>query len=65
MEINEAEYNFVVAALFPAEQLKILPYNRIVKDLNGLSEAEFLAKLGEKFSVTETMQKSPAQKGEI
>jgi uncharacterized protein (DUF1015 family) len=62
---GEESYNFVIAALFPAEQLKILPYNRIVKDLNGLSEAEFLQKLGEKFSVTETSIKSPAQKGEI
>lgn len=59
------DYNFVIAAMFPAEQLKILPYNRIVKDLNGLSETEFLQNLSEKFSVSETLQKSPGKKGEI
>jgi uncharacterized protein (DUF1015 family) len=62
---GQEEYNFVMAALFPAEQLKILPYNRIVKDLNGLSEAEFLQNLSEKFSIKETSQKSPANKGEF
>ncbi|MEP6900489.1 MAG: DUF1015 domain-containing protein, partial [Actinomycetota bacterium] len=41
------EYNFVIAALFPVEQLKILAYNRVVKDLNGLSTEEFLQKTAE------------------
>ena len=36
------EYNYFIAVLFPAEQLKILPYNRVVFDLNGLSKKIFL-----------------------
>ncbi len=39
------EYNWFLAALFPADQLEILPYNRVVGDLNGLSPAEFVERL--------------------
>ena len=46
------EYNWFLAVLFPHDQLKIIDYNRLVKDLNGLSKQEFLEKLSEKFSVT-------------
>ena len=53
------DYNFVVAGMFPAEDLKILAYNRVVKDLNGLSEEEFLQKIGENFIVSETDEKEP------
>ena len=56
------EYNFVMAGIFPAEDLKILAYNRVVKDLNGLTEEEFLEKLGENFIVTETDEKAPDQR---
>ena len=59
------DYNFVVAGMFPAEDLQILAYNRIVKDLNGLSETKFLEKIGEKFRVTETNEKVPAAHGEM
>ena len=48
-----AEYNRFMACLFPASQLRILPYNRCVKDLNGLSEKEFLAKVAERFEVSD------------
>jgi uncharacterized protein (DUF1015 family) len=48
---GEEEYNFFLAVLFPAGQLRIMDYNRVVKDLNGLDEAEFMAKLGEHFTV--------------
>ena len=57
------DYNFVIAALFPAEQLKILAYNRVIKDLNGLSDTEFLAKLREKFTVTENANPNPTTRG--
>lgn len=60
---GEEEYNFVIAALFPAEELKILPYNRVVKDLNGLSNEEFLAKLSESFEITENANPSPQNRG--
>ncbi len=49
----DAEYNRFMACLFPASQLRILPYNRCVKDLNGLSEKEFLAKVAENFEVSD------------
>ncbi|MDR1740082.1 MAG: DUF1015 family protein [Bacteroidales bacterium] len=47
------EYNYFMAVIFPDSQLKIIDYNRVVKDLNGLSEAEFLAALQNDFTVTE------------
>ena len=59
------EYNFVVAGMFPAEDLHILPYNRIVKDLNGLTDDEFLTNVGESFVVTETNERSPHHRGEF
>lgn len=59
------DYNFVVAGIFPSEDLQILAYNRVVKDLNDLSETEFLAKLGEKFEVSESADKAPTKRGEF
>lgn len=57
------DYNFVVAGIFPSEDLKILAYNRVVKDLNNLSEEELLQKLAENFIVTETTDKEPLTRG--
>ena len=57
------EYNFFLAVAFPSDQLRILPYNRAVKDLNGLTSAEFLAKLANDFDVAETATKSPDRSG--
>ncbi|MDK2975657.1 MAG: hypothetical protein PWP06_132 [Candidatus Marinimicrobia bacterium] len=48
---GEEEYNWFLAVFFPHNHLKILDYNRIVKDLNGLSEKEFLKKVSQKFDV--------------
>ena len=62
---GDEEYNFFIAGIFPAEDLKILPYNRAVKDLNGLSEAEFLEKIGGEFKVSESGEKNPKRQGEI
>ena len=45
------EYCYFLAVTFPASQLKIIDYNRVVKDLNGLTPDELLAKLGESFEV--------------
>lgn len=47
------EYCYFLAVTFPASQLRIIDYNRLVKDLNGLTPAELLAKLGESFTVEE------------
>jgi len=61
--IGNEEYNFFQCVLFPDRQLQILPYNRIVRDLNGLSPEEFLARLHESFVVTENAAASPAERG--
>ena len=47
------EYNFFLAVHFPDSQLKIIDYNRVVKDLNGLSEDEFLSKIADNFTLSE------------
>jgi uncharacterized protein (DUF1015 family) len=59
---GKGNHDFFVAALFPAEQLKILAYNRIVKDLNNLSDTEFLQKLSRDFSVVETNVHHPEKR---
>ncbi|MBQ6604590.1 MAG: DUF1015 domain-containing protein [Tidjanibacter sp.] len=48
---GEEEYCYFLAVIFPDDQLRIIDYNRVVKDLNGLSEEEFLAALAEDFEV--------------
>ncbi|MBQ0044560.1 MAG: DUF1015 domain-containing protein [Bacteroidales bacterium] len=48
---GDEEYNFFMAVCFPESQLKIIDYNRVVKDLNGLSEEEVLKALEEDFEV--------------
>ena len=48
---KEAEFNFFLAVCFPDNQLNIIDYNRVVKDLNGLSSEAFLAKVAEDFEI--------------
>ena len=50
---GDEEYNYFMAVAFPASQLTIIDYNRVVKDLNGLTEAEFLDALKENFDIQE------------
>lgn len=50
---KNAEFNYFLAVCFPDDQLNIIDYNRVVKDLNGLSEAEFLKALEADFEVSE------------
>jgi uncharacterized protein (DUF1015 family) len=59
------DYNFVVAGMFPAEDLRILPYNRVIKDLNGLSDDEFFARIQQNFVLTESSEKVPQNHGEV
>ena len=61
------EYNYFLSVLFPHNQLKIMDYNRVVKDLNGLTEEEFIEKLKEKFDIElyEKNQYTPDTKGNI
>lgn len=60
---DEAEYEWFLATLFPASQLRILPYHRVVRDLNGLSPEQFLARLAEVGRVEEARQAAPAAPG--
>jgi uncharacterized protein (DUF1015 family) len=59
------EYNFFLTVLFPADQLQILPYNRVVKDLSGMSTSQFLTAVSRTFDVADASSPSPAQKSEI
>jgi uncharacterized protein (DUF1015 family) len=47
------EYNFFLAVIFPESQLKVIDYNRVVKDLNGLTPEQFIAELSKSFDVKE------------
>jgi uncharacterized protein (DUF1015 family) len=49
---GQEEYNFFLTVIFPDNEMKIMPYNRVVKDLHRLSIAEFMARVGEKFEIT-------------
>ncbi len=56
------EYNYFVATLFPHEQLKILDYNRAVKDLPGMTREAFMGKVREKFDLSPGFrQRSPSR----
>lgn len=48
---GEEPFNYFLAVLFPDDQLRILPYNRVVKDLNGYNKEEFLAQVAGRFQV--------------
>jgi uncharacterized protein (DUF1015 family) len=56
------EYNYFIAVVFPGEQLKILPYNRVVFDLNGHSKDDLLHAVSEKFEVEPSTNKQPQTK---
>lgn len=61
--IGNEEYNFFQCVIFPDNQLRILPYNRIVRDLNGMSADEFLTRVGEQFIVSDGGAPSPNERG--
>ncbi len=63
---GEEEFNYFLSVLFPDSELLIMDYNRVVKDLNGLTAEQFLGKLSVLFSVEEsTVPVRPEKKGEI
>jgi uncharacterized protein (DUF1015 family) len=62
--IGNEEYNFFQCVLFPDTQLQILAYNRVVRELNGLSPDEFLARVRESFAVTENAPPVPKERGQ-
>jgi uncharacterized protein (DUF1015 family) len=59
------EHDRVMAVAFPDNQVQVLPYNRVVKDLNGQSREAFLKALEEKFSINQSRSKMPLEKGQI
>lgn len=64
---GDEEFNYYTAMIAPAEELMILDYNRVVKDLNGLKEEEFIETIKEKFNVKEIKCENykPKNKGKI
>jgi uncharacterized protein (DUF1015 family) len=61
---GDEEYNFFLAVIFPDEQLQILPYNRVVRDLNGMSRNEFISRVTEDFELTENANPEPSRRGQ-
>ncbi|MCZ6703234.1 MAG: DUF1015 family protein [Ignavibacteria bacterium] len=59
---GDEEYNYFITVIFPGEQVYIMSYNRIVFDLNGTHNEEFLNKVSEKFEVLKSDQKEPKEK---
>jgi len=57
------EYNFFQAVIFPHNQLRILPYHRVVKDLAGLDQIEFINRVGEHFDIEQGAAPSPNGRG--
>lgn len=63
---GDEDFNYFLSVLFPDEELYIMDYNRVVKDLNGLSEEEFLEQISKDFTVTKSdNQVKPENKGEF
>ena len=56
---GDEEYNYFLAVIFPHHQLHIMDYNRVVKDLNGLSKENFLKKVSENFEITKIQNNEP------
>ena len=64
---GEEEYNYCLSVLFADEQLMIMDYNRVVKDLNGLTKEAFLEKIAERYTIqpVDRADAKPAKKGQV
>lgn len=62
---GEESYNYFMAVIYPSNHLRILPYNRVVKDLNGYTSQEFIKKLSELGELKETKKTEPDKKYSI
>jgi uncharacterized protein (DUF1015 family) len=60
---GKEDYNYFLTVIFPDSQMQILAYNRTVKDLNGLSQEEFLDQVREQFTISEDASPEPTQRG--
>ena len=58
---GDEEFNYFLAVAFPDNDLMVMDYNRVVKDLNGLTKDELIGKLQEKFTVTESDSTEPVK----
>jgi uncharacterized protein (DUF1015 family) len=61
---GDEEYNFFLTVIFPDDQLQILPYNRVVRDLGDNTPGEFLMNIETKFDVTEDASPTPERPGQ-
>lgn len=64
-ERGPGEHDRVLAVAFPDNQMQVLPYNRVVRDLHGLTSTEFLASLKRRLTVTDGGPATPARRGEV
>jgi uncharacterized protein (DUF1015 family) len=62
---GDEEYNYFLTVIFPDNQLQILAYNRVVRDLNGLTPADFFLKVRTKFNLVEDAPPVPASPGQF
>ena len=63
---GDEAYNYFLSVIFPHHQMRIMDYNRVIKDLNGLSEPEFMARVAENFMIEmENQAVKPARAGEF
>jgi len=60
---GKEDYNYFLTVIFPDSQMQILAYNRTVKDLNGLTQEQFLAGVKEQFTVAENAGPEPPERG--
>jgi uncharacterized protein (DUF1015 family) len=60
---GKEDYNYVLTVIFPDSQVQILAYNRVVRDLNGLSQEQFFDALKRQFTITENASPEPRQRG--
>ena len=61
---GKEDYNYFLTVIFPDSQLQILAYNRVVRELNGLSKEEFLNEVSRQFGITENAGPEPTQRGQ-
>ncbi|SDB13200.1 DUF1015 domain-containing protein [Eubacterium oxidoreducens] len=62
---GEEPFNYFLSVLFPDRELMIMDYNRVVKDLNGLSPREYLEQVKQLFTVSEYKKEKPQDKGRV
>ncbi len=62
---GSVDSDWFLCVLFPGNQLQIMPYNRTVKDLNGLTSTDFIAKVGAAFTLAPATSPTPSQPGDI